>query len=423
MDIKNRLRQLDKTPSKAPGPADRRSDTLSDLAELARLLRGRVIEIGGQELIISEHRTPLDTLHGRTRLKHIDHATGEVLHIAARKRIKSDFSLRHALFVDTETTGLAGGAGTYVFLLGLGFCEGDEFVVEQIFLPDPGRETAMLMLLKKRLTHRRGLVSFNGKSYDIPLLTARFIQNRMHPEIDLHQHFDVLHAARRLWQRDFGSCSLTNLERHICGIRREGDIPGEEIPGIYADFLRTGSAPLLANVLYHNRMDILTLLALSIEIAHRYREAGRSQSISEAELERIGRLFLSMQAPEKAAELFSALLRQTGLSSTQQRSRLLHYAQAQKSLRNHERAKDAWQQVLAEHGFSFEACIELAKLFEHKERNYALALQMTERALRVAETRQRLNKQAADRHLMRELQHRRKRLLRKLNPGDPSPTE
>ncbi len=413
MDIKKRLRQLDKSTS--PAPATRRQKPGRSLHELAEHFGGEVLSRKGHELIISRHAVALQSQHGRTQLQAIEMSGGHLLKLASRNRVSADFSLHQALFVDTETTGLAGGAGTYVFLLGLGFIENDEFIVEQIFLPTLTAEPALLDLLQERLENRRGIVSFNGKSYDIPLLTTRFIQNRLRPEIDLHQHFDVLHAARRLWQRDFGDCSLTTLEHHICGISRNGDIPGEAIPGIYADFLRTGHSGQLRKVFYHNRMDIITLLGLSIEIARRYHEATATQKISVTELERIGRLFLEMRAPEKAAELFSALLQQTGLPEQSRRTWLLHYAQSQKSMRNHDDARKAWQQVLEEHGFSFEASIELAKLFEHKMSDPALALEMTERALRVLETRMALHPKQNDRQLLTELRHRKNRLLRKLN--------
>lgn len=188
------------------------------------------------------------------------------------------------LFLDLETTGLAGGAGTSAFLVGCGWFEAGRFRTRQLFLPSVASERALLAAVVD-LTQAAGtVVTYNGKSFDVPLIETRFLYHRLRTPFDGMAHVDLLHPARRLWRdhegaaerthgwdgadEGSGACRLTALERRLCGHVRQGDVPGAEIPERYFRFVREGDARPLEAVLEHNRLDLLSLAMLTARAAH-----------------------------------------------------------------------------------------------------------------------------------------------------------
>jgi uncharacterized protein YprB with RNaseH-like and TPR domain len=171
------------------------------------------------------------------------------------------------LFLDTETTGLAGGTGTYAFLIGLAWWDTGALQVEQLFMRDFTEEYSLLHELAARVAERPVLVTFNGKTFDWPLLDSRFTMTRTIPTPRLAAHLDLLHPARALWKLRLGSVRLVELERHVLdaprlGWHREDDIASSVIPQYYFDYLRGGSADPLVSVMRHNQMDLRGLAAL-----------------------------------------------------------------------------------------------------------------------------------------------------------------
>jgi uncharacterized protein len=167
------------------------------------------------------------------------------------------------LFLDTETTGLAGGTGTYPFLVGLAWWDGGGLQVEQFFMRDHSEEHSVLLALKERLAERPVLVTFNGKAFDWPLLETRFRMTRVISASSLEAHLDLLHPARHLWRFRLGSVRLAELEQHVLGKRRAADIISELIPQIYFDYLSGGAPDGLVPVFLHNQMDLVGLAALA----------------------------------------------------------------------------------------------------------------------------------------------------------------
>ena len=146
-------------------------------------------------------------------------------------------------FIDTETTGLSLGTGTYTFLIGVGIYEDDAFVVRQFFMRSPAEERAQLHLVEQALSDRTGIVSFNGRGFDMPLIYNRFVLAAMPPPMAGAPHLDLLPPARRLWKARWGSCSLGNLERNVLAFQRTAeDVPGYLIPDIYRQYYLTGVA-------------------------------------------------------------------------------------------------------------------------------------------------------------------------------------
>ncbi|RPI02926.1 MAG: hypothetical protein EHM72_02880 [Calditrichaeota bacterium] len=176
------------------------------------------------------------------------------------------------IFIDTETTGLAGGTGTYVFLVGLAFVQDQTLQLQQYLMPDLRHEKAMLTEIERILQKKKCLISYNGKAYDIPLLKTRMTLNRMSFPFESMNHIDLLYVVRRLWKKKLASCSLDSVERTVAGITRINDVSGSIIPSIYLDFLRNRSIAPLIPVLKHNVQDLLTMSAILVLISRLFED-------------------------------------------------------------------------------------------------------------------------------------------------------
>src|SRR5579863_5404989 len=174
-------------------------------------------------------------------------------------------------FLDTETTGLAGGTGTYAFLIGVGSIEPAGFRLRQFFMRDYGEEASLLWRLTEHLAQFDVLITYNGKAYDQPLLETRFRMARARQPFDRMEHLDLLFGARRLWKLRLESCRLVELENQILGVERQGDLPGEMIPYYYFEYLRTQQAFKLVPIFHHNAIDILSLACLTAIVPFAFR--------------------------------------------------------------------------------------------------------------------------------------------------------
>jgi uncharacterized protein YprB with RNaseH-like and TPR domain len=293
-----------------------------------------------------------------------------------------DFS--RALYIDTETTGLAGGAGTLPFLIGLAWFEGQRLWVEQLLLERPGQEVPMLQRLGQALAEASCIISYNGKSFDWPLLRTRFILNRVAaPKVPAH--LDLLHCARRVYKRRLGAVRLVNLEENILGFERVDDMPGELIPQTYLGYLRghvPGSA--LQPILDHNRSDLVALAAILGELVRRF----RGQHVGQDARDHLG--FASVAA--RAADHERALAFAHAAAEADLRGELspdAYYLAGELKLRTHDYAGalQAFTRSLEAAGPHDEraarAHLALAKLWEHKLKDGARALQHAAHTARV----------------------------------------
>jgi len=226
--------------------------------------------VGGEKVLTISRKYDLNCFHGKGSLKLL--RTFPAIHFARLCGTRLDnFNSEQILFLDTETTGLAGGTGTYVFLIGAGFLQGDHFELHQVFLHDlvaePHILEELIRLVSPEIGRFRHLVTFNGKSYDLNLLETRFLLHRkQNPFSDFH-HLDLLYPSRVLWKGTLPDCSLQSLERNIIGYRRTADVPSHLIPDIYFRYLR-GNPDYRAfeQIFQHNRLDILSLAQLLTEL-------------------------------------------------------------------------------------------------------------------------------------------------------------
>jgi len=283
-------------------------------------------------------------------------------------------------FLDLETTGLAGGTGTYAFLAGIGTLEETAVRVRQLFLATPSRESEWLEALDRLVPPGAGLVTYNGRRFDLPLLQTRAILTRRGAFRPGTPHLDLLHIARSLWRCSLPSCRLGEVERSILGIEREfEDVPGWQIPSLYADFLRTRDAAPLAGVFLHNRLDILSLAALK---AHVGRIVAGEVNSGQARL-LAGDLWAARGAWDQAKSFW-----QKAMDDPQSRGEaMLRLASRAKGERRWETAVDLWEQSRSACRPSLSVLEELAKAYEHRLRRLDDAMARAEEALKQVESR------------------------------------
>ncbi|HKK04513.1 MAG TPA: ribonuclease H-like domain-containing protein [Gammaproteobacteria bacterium] len=244
--------------SGAPGDAARRD------ARLAERLDGEVLAPG---VILIEHRVALEGRHGARALRTLDDSPSDLPEAAGRS--ESEW-----IFVDTETTGLSGGSGTTVFMLGLARVQDNALVVRQYVLSAFAGEAAMLAAAGDWLGGRAVLVSYNGKSFDVPLLAARCRLAGIADPFSRRDHLDLLHPTRRAFARIWDDCRLSTVERRLLDFRRLNDLPGSEAPAAWLAFVQRGNDRLLPEVARHNHWDLVSLAALLPALAEVHADPG-----------------------------------------------------------------------------------------------------------------------------------------------------
>jgi uncharacterized protein YprB with RNaseH-like and TPR domain len=290
-------------------------------------------------------------------------------------------------FLDLETTGLAGGTGTYAFLAGIGTLEGNAVRVRQLFLATPSREAEWLDALDRFVPPEAGFVTYNGRRFDLPLLQTRAILARKSAFRPGSPHLDLLWIARSLWRCRLPSCRLAEVERSILGVQRESeDVPGWQIPSLYADFLRSRDAAPLAGVFLHNRLDILSLAALKAHVGRIV--AGEGNQGQERLL--AGDLWAS-RGDSKQAEAFW----QEALEDPDSRGEaLLRLASLARQSKQWGSAVDLWEQSRSICRPSLSVLEDLAKTYEHRLHRLEDALARAEEALERLDSKRALKGQS-----------------------------
>src|SRR6266550_1770996 len=295
------------------------------------------------------------------------------------------------LFLDTETTGLAGGTGTYAFLIGLGWWDASGLQIEQLFMRDFTEEYSILHELSTRVVERPVLVTFNGKSFDWPLLENRFTMTRSIAAPKLAAHLDLLHPARALWKLRLGCVRLVELERHVLdaprlGWHRENDVASALIPQFYFDYLRGGPAAPLAGVVRHNQMDLRGLAALFGKINTLLSEpADSANEIESLDLFGLSR-FLQRRGDADRAQSACAQALAIGLPAEFRPKARRDLALMAKRRGEHERAVEIWLDMVADLHEGIHACEQLAIYYERHAKDPAKAAQFAK--LAVATVRQ-----------------------------------
>lgn len=309
------------------------------------------------------------------------------------------------LFFDTETTGLSGGTGTVAFLVGCGIISEEGLVVRQFLMRDYNEEIFMLREFQTLLQRAKMIVTFNGASFDVPLLQSRFTIHRMHRETIFPLHLDVLHIARRVYKTRIGRCSLTSLEKQVFGEEREGDLPGAQVPETYFKYLKTGNLAVLDPVLSHNVKDIVSLVRLLYTLASLHDNPLSAQH--QEDIFSLGKVYEKRGATDTAKVCYRAV--SAGPMQTPAITRLANLSMR---LRQDEEAARLFEQLRVSGTAGAKVYISLSKLYEHRFGQYDKALVIAKQGMLYCLECLPLEaaKRSAD---YQDLSHRYQRLLRK----------
>jgi uncharacterized protein YprB with RNaseH-like and TPR domain len=333
-----------------------------------------------------------------------------ILPLLTKNQFSRKIRLPQILIFDIETTGLMGGTGTYPFLLGFGIFDADGLCVRQFFLPDFGREVHVYLHLLQERQNKQILLSFNGKTFDYPLLCNRFILNRIENPFANYEHLDLLHVARRLWKNILSSCSLENIEKEIFLFSRWGDLPGDLIPQAYFEFLRSGTTKEIKKIIQHNQQDIVSLGRLLLHL-NLLENNPASDQLSGHELQSLFHLAIKNSDVENTDFLLNQIKRR---SISLPAGILIDFSLLLKRVGHWQRAEKIWLELLRSGTNVIFASEELAKYYEHRKLDFQRAKTFTERGLKHIEVLTELEALEMDMQLYEQFVYRLNRLRRKI---------
>ncbi|MFD0670260.1 ribonuclease H-like domain-containing protein [Cohnella sp. GCM10027633] len=376
----------------------------------------------GGSFLLRRIAYPLPYMHGRYGLEELPDCAASLTPVAARQnqaREAAPVEASRMLFLDTETTGLGVGAGNVPFMVGFGYYAEGAFVVEQTLIRHPGEERAMLEYLLTHLKDKDHLVTYNGRTFDWPVLVNRYIMNGWRTNGAEPGHLDFLHPSRALWRKTLVSCRLAVVEEERLGFLRGEDVPGTMAPALYVQYLNDGNPAHLHGVYTHNEKDVLTLAALAVHFARlledrpdedeRDDESGEELYCTASWLEKHGQLAHAERLYDRLAERADA-----GTAAW-----CLPLAARYKKLGSNERAVALWEAIAASAEQAQlprpDAFVELAMHYEHRTKDPLTALSYARRALELLGRRARMLRSTASRSDEREkLQRRVDRLQAKI---------
>lgn len=335
---------------------------------LASALGGSIVRDG---VVLIRERLPLDDPHGAFPVS--DRGLHEALSLCAGV---AGTEARDCVFMDTETTGLAGGTGTLVFLLGMARFSDGALEVSQFFVTGFQGEGAMLEAAREYLHGADTVVTFNGRSFDAPLLAARYrLAGASDPFAEL-QHVDLLHVTRRTFKKSWPDCRLQTVERRLLGIERVGDLPGSEAPQIWFEWVRHGRDERLPGVCAHNRLDLLSLAVLPAALQGSHNDPANAGANVLACARHLG---LDLERDDGERATYEFLERHRAHLDAEG---LLELARLARRRRQWDLAVELWEQLA---GDGVVAAIEhLAKYYEHEKRDFERALRTTDRLIACA---------------------------------------
>lgn len=397
---------------------------VNDLS-LAEYLEGVEVENIYGRCIKVEKEYDLDFCHGQILISDGLKYRGQTIAKFTCDEKLSAFEPERTVFLDTETTGLAGGTGTYPFLVGIGFFEEDKFTIKQYFMRDFNEEKALLYYLQKDLEKFNSLVTYNGKCFDAPLLNTRFIFNRIDFSFDNFIHLDLLFPSRRLWKIRLKDCSLSNVESNVLRVTRVNDIPSYMIPQAYFHYLNSGEIDAIKKILDHNTYDILSLVGLSIFSAKIIEDPESAGINDPQDLFSLGRIYTNLREYQKS--IFC--LEKAWLNPPDEELRFKigqFLAWQYKRAGEWEKAEKIWKALcsyscgdalrpyVGNEPFVFYSYEELAKYYEHKVKCYSSAFDLVDKALKLIGSSFGLRDDKRMKEIEKRFSYRKERLKRKL---------
>ena len=403
MDIIDKLKYYSDSTQPKPEPQKK-----SNLQELATNLNGYVFE---------ENSLPLIKRESYFSFNDIQIEKLNTKSIKLPLLTKGDFSklinITDLLFFDLETTGLAGGAGTYPFLIGIAFFENNGFKIIQYFLPEYDRDIYAYLDIKKHIKNKSILASFNGKSYDYPLLKNRFILNRFDDIFKDFKHIDLLHLSRRMWKNSLDNCSLGNIEQQIFKFSRLNDIEGYLIPHTYFDYLQSGNYNDIVNIILHNEQDLVSLGRLIFHLSQIENEV-KNTKINESEIVSLFEIAIKSNSLSKA-KYYLELIKKRKVEVPQKS--MFIYSLLLKRNSEWSECTKIWETLAQSESHALLAFEELAKYHEHRNKDINKAMQIINRAYELINILSEINDDNYGKLKKTEFEHRKKRLNKKLSQG------
>ncbi|HTQ57866.1 MAG TPA: ribonuclease H-like domain-containing protein [Bryobacteraceae bacterium] len=383
--LRRRIARIDRKWTGGAPPRPRPQDLRPARYFVEELMSGEVVRTPAGEHFETEKLFERHRRHGSMDISNLYDLPPDLLDSLSGGAIASSHPTKWA-FLDTETTGLAGGTGTYAFLIGVGNIEPAGFRLRQFFMRDFGEEPSLLRRLTEHLAQFDVLITYNGKTYDQPLLETRFRMSRARHPFARMEHLDLLFGARRLWKLRLESCRLVELENQILGVERQGDLPGEMIPYYYFEYLRTQQAFKLVPIFHHNAIDILSLACLTAIVPSAFRAPEETAFRHGADIIGLARWVLAAGRHEEALRLLRRAV-DLGMPDDLLFRTLFDIGTIEKRLGRDDEAKAVFTDLAASrNSYRLRALRELAIHYEHRSRDYGKALDVTRRALALQDT-------------------------------------
>jgi uncharacterized protein YprB with RNaseH-like and TPR domain len=348
-----------------------------------------------QFCLIRTKKYPLEHKHGLLDFSDLTHIvdkwnnTDFVHPLSSKGRSASEL-----LFFDTETTGLGGGVGTTIFLLGVAKVTEDSLEVKQYFLPQPGNEVALYHQFLTEVNEMKNLVTYNGKAFDWPQVKTRhtLVRDRV-PQLPPFGHFDLLHASRRVWKRKLDSVRLSMVEKEILGVNREEDTPGYLAPLLYFEYIKDQDPETIQGVFKHNELDVLSLVLLYIQLSKLIFNP-KAKGISEVERFELGRWFEAISEVEQAKSCYQHVMSAGGIHKVEAQNLFAGILKKQNQL---EAAVTIWEEiVINQDNLNPQVCIELAKAYEHHYKDFDKAMYYADLAYKSYKEQKRLSRNIPD---------------------------
>ena len=344
------------------------------------LINGEEITTAQGAFFLATERRNAHHFHGERSVGELVNINMQAAALLANNQEINRFQISEGLFLDTETTGLSGGTGTLAFMIGVGWFANDAFVTQQIFIRDFSEERAALQYLTDILHTKKFLVSFNGKAFDVNLLAARYILNRLRNPLDNMPHLDLLFPSRRLCGHRLENSRLVTLEQQLFGVYREDDIPGMEIPERYFSWLRRRDPQLVVDIFKHNHLDILSLAVLIVHLSELIvSDATIPVTHDPRDLLAAARLLHDRNENTLATCILHDLTDCNHAAVRFESQKMLSLTL--KRTGNWKNASCLWETMMRENPSDHFAAVELAKWYEHGCRNFTAAYNIVSEVL------------------------------------------
>ncbi|MGM0864790.1 MAG: ribonuclease H-like domain-containing protein [Bacillota bacterium] len=378
-----------------------------------------VYDIDGDFCLVREKRYPIDHRHGDYTFRDFISAVDAWQDFAGVHPLSSrEHTHEQMFFFDTETTGLGGGVGNTIFLLGHGRVTETEVIVTQHFLPQPGSEIPLYHSFLSHVDYNT-LVTYNGKAFDWPQVKTRHTLIKDHvPKLPAFGHFDLYHGSRRLFKRKLESVKLINVERKILGFNRVDDVPGYLAPMIYFDYIERKDPEGIFKVMTHNELDILSLITLYTHLT--FQLLNVHKKATDHERFEVGRWLEYTGNREIAKERYQEIIREDDRTNYE----VMHLLALQyKKDKEDWKAIELWERMWKDAPVSIRKVVllELAKLYEHKTKDFRIALARCEQLESLLIETEEANSQKHE-VFIGKLHHRKSRLTRKLNKNTDHPS-